>query len=265
MHDALAALVWLPMRVLASISVATIVLHQLAAAAISPEPPTGPSWHLLFQAGFFQAGGTFVAMPYPLVPWFAVMALGFCFGEILEWPGHERRRLMVRLGVGMSAAFVVLRALNVYGDPSPWETQFNPIMTVLSFLNTSKYPPSLLFVLMTLGPALMALSVFDRTIFNRTNPLIVFGRVPLFYFVLHFVAAHLASLALAVLTYGTAAFSFMFQPVPSGRLCAFRFGWLLVCGVWMLYPLCLFAGVKERTPAWWLSCEGEHASSHALK
>ena len=261
---ALAALVWLPLRVLAGVSVATIVLQPLVAGAISSEPPTGPSWQLLFQAGFFPAGGTFVATPYPLVPWFAVMALGFCCGEILEWPGHERRRVMWRLGVGMSAAFVLLRALNVYGDPSPWETQFNPVMTVLSFLNTSKYPPSLLFLLMTLGPALIALSVFDRTTFRRTNPLIVFGRVPLFYFVLHFVAAHLASFALAVLTYGTAAFSFMLQPVPSMGTdpVAFPqdFGWPLwvAYAVWIaivagLYPLCRwFAAVKERRRDWWL-------------
>jgi len=134
----------------------------------------------------------------------------------------------------------------------------------MSFLNTSKYPPSLLFLLMTLGPALIALSVFDRTTLRRTNPLIVFGRVPLFYFVLHFVAAHLASFALAVLTYGTAAFSFMLQPVPSMGTdpAAFPqdFGWPLwvAYAVWIaivagLYPLCRwFAAVKERRRDWWL-------------
>jgi len=262
---ALAALVWLPGRALASISVATIVLHPLFVGAISTDPPAGPSWRLLFQAGFFQTGDTLVAMPYPLVPWFAVMALGFCFGEILEWPGPERRRLMLRLGIGMSVAFVLLRALNIYGDPSQWETQFNPIMTVLSFLNTSKYPPSLLFLLMTLGPALIVLSWFDRLPFSRSNPLIVFGRVPLFYFVLHFFAAHTAAFVLAVVTYGASAFTFMWQPVPSmgGSATAFppNFGWGLwvAYAVWVtivvaLYPLCRwFSGVKERRRDWWLA------------
>ena len=111
------------------------------------------------------------------------------------------------------------------------------VYTVLWFLNTTKYPPSLAFLLMTLGPALILLSYFDRRSFSRTNPLIVFGRVPLFYFVLHFIAAHLAAFALAVLTYGSSAFTFMWQPVPSmgGNAKSFPpdFGWDL----WVAYAV----------------------------
>ena len=147
----------------------------------------------------------------------------------------------------------------------PWSWGSSAVYTVLWFLNTTKYPPSLQFLLMTLGPALLLLLYFDRRSFSRSNPLIVFGRVPLFYFVLHFIAAHVAAFALAVLTYGSSAFTFMWQPVPSmgGAAKAFPpdFGWDLwvAYAVWIaivvaLYPLCRwFASVKERGRDWWLS------------
>src|SRR5205085_1207159 len=101
------------------------------------------------------------------------------------------------------------------GDPSRWSWQSSATFTVLSFVNTTKYPPSLLFLLMTLGPALIVLSGFDRVAFGRSNPLIVFGRVPLFYFVLHFFAAHVSIVLLSLMRHGGEAMTFMFQPVPS--------------------------------------------------
>ncbi len=165
----------------------------------------------------------------------------------------------------MTIAFVVVRALNIYGDPSPWSAQALPPLTLLSFLNTTKYPPSLSFLLMTLGPALLVLAWLDRRDLSRSNPLVVFGRVPLFYFVLHFFLAHAAAVLMAVITHGSAAWSFMFQPVPSmggpaegvsRRTLATTCGstyvmWVVI--VVALYPACLwFAAVKERRREWWL-------------
>ncbi|HUQ87407.1 MAG TPA: heparan-alpha-glucosaminide N-acetyltransferase domain-containing protein [Vicinamibacterales bacterium] len=250
----LAALAWLPIPLLSVISVATIVLHQLVG--------WGPVIHQVGAVPF--AGHVFIA-PYPLIPWFAVMALGFCFGPALQMPADRRNRLLVRIGVATTVAFLLVRALNGYGDPARWVWQPTATYTVLSFLNTTKYAPSLSFLLMTLGPALIVLAAFDRRTFSRTNPLIVFGRVPLFYFVLHFTAAHVASFVLAVFTYGNGAFSFMWQPVPSmgGPAQSFppNFGWDLwvAYAVWItiviaLYPLCRwFAALKERNRSWWLS------------
>ena len=262
----LALLVWLPIPLLAAVSVATIVLHHLAdgidARRLGWAAPLG---YVLHQVGGFPFAGHLFITPYPLIPWVAVMALGFCLGPILELPSEQRQRIMFRLGIGVVIAFLVVRLVNRYGDGEPWSWGDSALYTVLWFLNTTKYPPSLQFLLMTLGPALILLSSFDRRSFSRTNPLIVFGRVPLFYFVLHFVAAHVASFVLAVVTYGPSAVTFMRQPVPSmgGNANSFppNFGWDLwvAYAVWVaivvaLYPACRwFASLKERKRAWWLS------------
>ena len=262
----LAGLIWIPISWLTVISVATILLHNtLDGVRAQSFGSFAPVWTLLHQVSVFPLAGRTVILPYPLIPWVAVMALGFCFGPLLEKAPAERRRLLLRIGVGATIAFVLLRALNVYGDPARWASQSTAVFTVLSFLNVTKTPPSLLFILMTLGPATVALSMFDRMPLSRSHPLIVFGRVPLLYFVLHFVAAHLAAVALAFARYGTATFSFLWLPVPSmsGPEDVFPpdFGhdlWVAYA-VWItivvaLYPLCRwFAAIKQRSSHWALS------------
>jgi uncharacterized membrane protein len=262
----LAALVWLPLPVVAAVSIATIVLHHLAdgidARSLGAAAPLG---YLLHQVGGFPFAGHIFITPYPLVPWFAVMALGFCVGPVFSWEPADRRRLLLRTGIAVTMAFLAVRAINRYGDGEPWSWGDHAVQTVLWFLNTTKYPPSLMFLLMTLGPALIFLSVMDQRRLSRSNPLIVFGRVPLFYFVLHFVAAHAAIVLLSLATYGSAALGFVFQPVPSmggpPKLFPPEFGYDLwvAYAVWIaivvaLYPLCKwFAGVKERRRSWWVS------------
>ena len=262
----LAGLIWVPVPLLAAVSVATIVMHN----ALDPirAQSFGDNawlWTLLHQVGALPVAGRIVIAPYTLIPWFAVMAGGFCLGSLFSMASARRERLLFRIGVVMTMAFLLVRAANVYGDPSRWSWESSATLTVLSFLNTTKYPPSLSFLLMTLGPALIVLSRFDRVQFSRSNPLIVFGRVPLFYFVVHFIAAHAAIVLLSLMTYGTSALSFMFQPVPSmgGPAKAFPadFGYDLwvAYAVWItiviaLYPLCAwFARVKERSSHWSLS------------
>jgi uncharacterized membrane protein len=224
-----------------------------------------PLWNLLHQAGAFRAAGTLVIVAYPLIPWIAVMAAGFCFGRVFLLDADRRRRILLRTGASATAAFLILRAINVYGDRAPWTAQASPVYTVLSFLNCTKYPPSLLFLLMTLGPALMALAWLDRVRFTPTHPLIVFGRVPLFYFIVHFYAAHAVAALLSFVRYGGAASRFVLNPVPSmgGASPPYPtdFGWSLgvVYAVWAamviaLYPLCRwFAKVKAGRRYWWLS------------
>lgn len=172
---------------------------------------------------------------------------------------------MLRLGFAMTSAFFVLRAINLYGDPIPWSHQKSLVFTVLSFFNCTKYPGSLDFLLMTLGPALLVLACFDQLTFKPANPLIVFGRVPMFYFILHFYLIHVLTVLAAFLRYGSAATGFIFNPVPSTggprELFPADFGYRLwvTYAVWiltlaLLYPLCRwFAKVKATRRDWWLS------------
>jgi uncharacterized membrane protein len=262
----MAALVWLPGRWLAVSSLAVIALHNLLDGVTASQFGAGAGvWNLLHQAGAFQVAGQVVIVGYPLVPWIAVMAAGFCFGPVFLMDPSVRRRYLLRIGATLTLAFVVIRVLNTYGDPAPWSTQSSPTYTVLSFLNASKYPPSLAFLLMTLGPGLLALAYFDQRPTKSSNPLVVLGRVPLFYFVVHFYAAHAASALFAWLRYGRASFAFIFHPVPSmggpPDLFPAGFGYDLwvVYAVWALivvglYPACRwFATVKERRRDWWLT------------
>ena len=262
----LAVLIWLPLRLLAAASLVVIVLHNTLDAV----PPTvfgafAPLWNVLHQPGAFPLAGMTILVAYPLVPWIAVMALGFCCGELFLLDRATRRRRLMLAGAAATAGFLVLRVINGYGDPVPWAAQPTSVYTALSFLNTTKYPPSLLFLLMTLGPTLLALGWLDRHPLPRTNPLVVFGRVPLFYFVIHFYAAHLAAVLLGILTYGADALRFAFHPVPSMGGPPERFppdfgyGLGFTYLVWIaivlaLYPACRWFGrLKARRRSWWLS------------
>ena len=262
----LALLIWLPVRVLGVLSVAVIALHNcLGGVNATQFGPAAWAWNLVHQPGDLSVAGATVVVAYPLVPWVAVMALGFCTGELFLLDRTVRRRRLAAIGGAATLLFVVIRLFNAYGDPAPWTAQRSPTYTVLSFLNTVKYPPSLDFLLMTLGPAFLALAWFDRPGLKPSNPLVVFGRVPLFFFVLHFYAAHAAAALLALAHYGTGALEFMFQPVPSmggppGSFPA-EFGydlwatylvWAII--VLALYPACRwFAAFKAKRRDWWLS------------
>ena len=263
---ALAALAWLPTSVLAALSIATIVLHNLLDGVNAARfGAAAPLWNVLHQVGGFRVGSALVIVAYPVVPWVGVIAAGFCFGRILLLEPAARRRILRIAGLALTAAFLVVRAIDRYGDPAPWSAQRSAVFTVLSFLNCTKYPPSLDFLLMTLGPALLALAWLDGRRLHPEHPVIVFGRVPLFYFVLHFYAAHLAAAALACVRYGASALRFLGGPLPSmggaRKLFPPDFGYDLwvVYAVWAgivlaIYPLCRwFARLKAARRSWWLS------------
>jgi uncharacterized membrane protein len=263
---ALAALAWLPLRLLAVLSIAALALHNcLDGVQATHFGSFAPLWNIFHQVGAFPVAGRLVIVGYPLAPWTALIAAGFCLGRIFLMEPLARRRILLLIGSGSTLAFVILRAMNVYGDLAPWTTQRTAVYTLLSFLNCTKYPPSLDFLLMTLGPALLVLAYFDTLSFRSTNPLLVLGRVPLFFFVLHFYAAHAAAAIMAWLRYGHEAFAFLFVPMPSmggpSQMFPAGFGyelwvvyvaWLLI--VVGLYPVSRwFARVKSRRRDWWLS------------
>lgn len=262
----MAALVQLPMRLLAALSIAIIVLHNLLDPIAADRFGNWHwIWNLLHQPGVIMGAGRVAFVVYPLLPWIGVMGAGFCFGEVLLMEENRRRRITLRLGLAACAAFLVVRAINIYGDPSRWSAQKSFVFTVLSFFNGTKYPASLDYVLMTLGPALVLLTWYYGRTFSVKNPLIVFGRVPLFYFILHFYAIHLLLVLASWMRYGNGAFAFIFHGMPSmggpSDVYPANFGYALwvTYAVWIglviaLYPLCRwYAGVKARNKSRWLS------------
>jgi len=260
----LAALVHLPTRLLLALSIAMIAAHNLLdPIAASSFGRAAWIWNILHQQGVFSFLNVNVLVAYPLVPWVGVMATGYCFGRVLQWEPPRRQRFMLRLGLIFSVAFVLLRALNQYGDPVHWTAQKSWFFTVLSFLNCTKYPPSLEFLLMALGPALVIMSWLDRRRLSATNPLIVFGRVPFFYFLGHLAVIHTVTILLNLARYGKT--SFLLLPAPSlggpRQMFPSDYGFNLgvVYIVWfavvaMIYPVCRwYAGLKQRRHDWWLS------------
>jgi uncharacterized membrane protein len=263
---ALAALIHLPPRVLAILSVAILVLHNaLDGIRASDLGAGGWLWTLLHQPGVITAGGILIVVGYPVLPWAALMAAGYCFGQVFALDPERRRRVLARTGAALVVGFVALRAINVYGDPAPWTKQGTAVFTMLSFLNTTKYPPSLEFLLMTLGPALLWLADFERRRLAGGHPLVIIGRVPFFFYIVHFWALHVLASVMAWFTYGGRSLAFLFSPFPSmggaRELFPAGFGYPLwtVYLAWagivvMMYPLCVwFAGVKARRREWWMS------------
>jgi uncharacterized membrane protein len=224
---------------------------------------THPLWVMLHSQGVVVNRPDFVVfVAYPLIPWIGVTAVGFVLGRIYTWDPEPRRAFLLRCGIGLTAAFLVLRALNLYGDPSPWLRGASLLMTVISFFNATKYPPSLLFLLMTLGPALLLLRTFDGRNPRFLRPALVFGQVPLFYFTLHLPLIHLLAVVLCYVQNGAVHWMFEspnlgaypFTPPPGWGLSLPWIYLLWVVVVVMLYPLCVwFAGVKRRQASPWLS------------
>lgn len=246
----LAALVWLPLPAIAAFGIVVIAGHN-ALDGIAPAAfgTLAPLWNVLHVQG--PTPWTFVA--YPLIPWVGVMAAGYALGAAYDLDPARRRRLLLGLGTALIALFVVLRVPNLYGDLHPWTAQDNPVFTFLGVIKAHKYPPSLAFLLMTLGPALIALAMFERARGRMVNWLVTIGRVPLFFYVLHIMLAH----ALARLVAGFMGIEL--DHVFWGQSADWGFGLPVVYAVWalvvvLLYPACRwFAAVKARRRDWWLS------------
>ncbi|MBS1839432.1 MAG: DUF1624 domain-containing protein [Acidobacteria bacterium] len=261
----LAGLIYLPVRVLAPVSLFVIAAHNLL-DGIDPARfgRFATLWQVFHQPGGLPFHGGFLIIAYPLIPWIFVMSAGYCFGNVLQWAVPRRRKFMISVGTACAILFVLLRALNHYGDASPWSHRKSALFTFLSFLNTTKYPPSLLFLLMTLGPALVALAHLEKFNFSSKNPLIVFGRVPFFFFLLHIGLAHILYIALNAIRYGWHPYLLLAPPTFGSPLNLFPpgFGYSLPAtyAVWLTvilisYPLCRwYADVKQRRrDLWWLS------------
>jgi uncharacterized membrane protein len=250
---ALALLSHLKRGPIAAIAVAMIVGHNML-DAVAPESFGALAW--LWKVIHVQGSTTYAFVLYPLIPWIGVMALGFVVGPVFEWEASRRRRVLFRAGLLAIGAFVVLRALNVYGDPHAWSAQPSLTLTVLSFLNVHKYPPSLLYLLATLGIGALLLGALESAHGRFMELLRTFGRAPLFFYVLHIALAHLAAgVAALAMGYGPQLLTNLFLFLPEGwgfGLFGVYIAWLAVLVA--LYPACRwFAELKQRRTEWWLS------------
>jgi uncharacterized membrane protein len=215
-----------------------------------------PMWVALHAQMAIARGPFLFVMAYPLLPWIGVMLLGFGTARIFHEPAQRRDARLLAWGAAATAAFVVLRGTGIYGEPNPWQVQDGAISTLIDFLNVTKYPPSLLFLLLTLGPTAIICAVADRVPDAIKRPLVVFGRAPFAFYVAHLYLIHTLAVAFGVVQGFEArqflTYSFFFPQGYGVGLPGTYVVWLLVVAA--LYPLCKWvAAVKGRRQDWWLS------------
>jgi uncharacterized membrane protein len=255
----LSVLVYLPDSVVTAFGVAMIVTHNLLDSVQS----RNPLWSILHVQNVILATPQHVIfVAYPLIPWVGVTAVGYGLGRIFTWPAARRKMFLARLGASLIAAFCVLRGINGYGDPNRWATQKATVFTVLSFLNTTKYPPSLLFLLMTLGPAMLCLWALDGRTPPALRPVLTIGSVPMFYYVLHVPLIHVLAVIICGARYRQVHWmfespslrNFPFTPPPGWGFSLPTTYMLWAVVVLALYPVCRwFAALKRRRSDPWLS------------
>ena len=244
----LSVLVLLPEKIIFIIGLVLVLGHNLLdGISVSGTSFSSLIWYILHQKEFvIFDSGNIVNFVYPVLPWIGLMALGYVFGTLYQkdFDTDKRKKLLLWLGVGLTTLFIVLRGFNLYGEPHAWTQQSSFIFSIISFLNTTKYPPSLHFLLMTIGPALIFLSISENIQSKLSKPIIVFGKVPFFFYVIHLYFIH--ALAMIYLVYqgqSWNAYILSARAITSGRLANFGVRLEAVYVIWilvlvMLYPLC---------------------------
>ncbi len=242
----LAALIYLPLPAIAAVGFILVFGHDLFdnLSTKTFSVASKDIWDVLHVGGMVNFGNINVLFFYPLIPWIGVMALGYCFGTLFKMDESKRRKLLITFGIGAIALFIAIRSFNFYGDPSNWTNQYSWYRDVLSFIDVSKYPPSLDYLLITLGPVMLMLAALENVHNRVTSIFLVYGRVPLFYYILHLYLARLLSFLTFVVMGKKHGYSF-----PLGTV---YIVWLLV--VFILYfPCRWFMKYKQTHKQWWLS------------
>lgn len=261
----LALLIHLPLRLILLIGIAIVAGHNLL-DNLHVKGDTLPAfgWSLLHESNFFFWQGKNVLIGYPVLPWIGIMTLGYCFGSLYtsNYDAAKRKKILIGLGLGAIALFFILRLGNIYGDAAHWSRQESTFMSFLAILKTSKYPPSLLYVLMTLGPALLFLAFTEKINTATSRVISVYGRVPMFYYLLHIFLIHLLAMLFTTLfTNNDWKVWILDQPLwfdESLKGNGFSLG--VVYLVWAfvvisLYPLCKWYDQYKQAhkEKWWLS------------
>ncbi len=257
----LAALIHLPKKIILAISLVMIFGHNLLDGI---EPETFGDFYWLWNILHNQ---TYVVTPnlpirgflagYPLIPWIGVMAFGYAIGSIFTQEMEKRHKDLIKIGAGAIVLFIVLRALNIYGDPGPWSVQDRGLaFTIMSFLNTEKYPPSLLFLLMTLGPSILLMPWMDKMTGKVGDFLQVYGKTPFLFYVLHLPLVHISSYILYYLYYTTDESSFRSHSSWAATYEPSMLRWYLMTAFFVLlfyYPCKWFGEYRRTHNQWWLS------------
>jgi uncharacterized membrane protein len=267
----LAGLAKLPVTMLAIIGLVMIAGHNLMDLFLGSLIPTLSENHLAglwkilyvgFSAGPIQFGpdGPKLIVLYSLIPWIGVISVGYAFGKILTWQPARRNRICLAVGLGAIALFLVLRGFNLYGDPRPWQSK-PPMPPLLAFLATNKYPASLDFLLMTLGPAIALIPFLERAHGPLPRMIAVFGHVPFFFYLLHIPLIHALALVVCKIRLGEVS-PWLFTnhpmdnpPAPEGytwSLPLLYVVWVITIAI-LYFPCRWFANVKSTKKSWWLS------------
>jgi uncharacterized membrane protein len=255
----LSCLVWFPAWVSAIVGMAMILLHNAFDGMEPPisEPALRGLWAVLHVQKELTIGDSLAFFSaYPLIPWLGVMAVGYAIGPVFTWPTRERKGFLLFLGFTLVASFIALRYTNRYGDARPWVTQPTERFTVYSFLDCTKYPPSLLYLLMTLGPSLVLLGLAESLPEKGFRWLGYFGKVPMFFYILHIYLIHFAAALLAYIRFGV---NLNDQARYDAHKVEMGYNLPTVYLIWLgvlltLYLPCRwYAGVKARSKSQWLS------------
>ncbi len=257
----LSALIYLPLKTLFIIGIIMVAGHNLLDRFNADGIMAGNLfWGFLHQSHITPyAPNRMIFVLYPLIPWPGVMLLGYCMGSwyVQGVSAEFRKKKLLLAGTIVTLAFFVIRFINIYGDNIPWSTQREPVITMLSFFNVTKYPPSLLYLCMTIGPALLLLPWLEQTKASFTKYVVIFGRVPMFYYLLHFFLIHFACMIIFFLNGHTISEAptgmIWFRPVEFGYpLWVVYLIWITL--VVLLYPLCKwYSKYKATHTDWWLS------------
>ncbi len=259
----LAGFIHLPKKLMIGLALVAIFGHNLLDPIAPTDSVASGFWTFLHVFNIVDMGSFQVFVGYPLIPWIFVMPLGYYFGELYK-PSYDsklRIKRLFQLGLGLTILFFVLRTLNMYGDPQAWAQQDSLGMTIASYFNVTKYPPSLLYLLITLGPSILFLGLVENLQNQWTEKLVVIGRVPMFFYIVHIYAIHL----LAVLAAMSTGFNFSDMVIDvwvtlQPELQGYGFSLWVVYLVWIvltiaLYPICSWYNnyKTNHREKWWLS------------
>ena len=260
----LSGIIYLSNKIICLIGLAIICLHNLFDVFVfEGQSLDAIVWYFLHQQAIIEISDhTSLIFGYPIIPWIGLMAIGYILGSLYtDYQAKERTALLMKYGLYSIGAFLILRLTNFYGEPNPFIIQDSITYSLMSFFNTTKYPPSLLYILMTIGPSLLLLSVIEKYKNKVTDFFVVFGRVPLFYYFIHILIIHMLAIILLVVTNKDYSIMFNMTPFLQNQDQFIEYGhplWVVYV-VWftvivILYPLCYkYMKYKSNSKKWWLS------------